>query len=444
MFAVRLLTVSAVLLGLLVPVASGAAATPASPAASPAASAAKAGEPPAKHPASKPRSCRSAGKPSAKRSRPAAARPAAKQRRGARHRRAAKRRRAAARRACLRARRPAARAPAAPSPGAVPAPPLATPSPAPPAAAAPGSCACLDARPAMPRPFSPGSFWNTPLPDSAALDADSDGLVATLAAQVTEQKAWINTYQYSSPLYVVGPDQPHVRVALDKPSSSLSAAFASVPLPPDVVPARGSDAQLVVWQPATDTMWEFFKLARRDDGWHANWGGRMTGMSSNPGWFVEKNWGATATGLPLLGGLITLDDLRRGEIDHALALGVTRARSGVWSWPARRTDGATDNPTAIPEGARFRLDPKLDLDGLALPPLTRMIAEAAQRYGIVVRDKTGSSVTFEAEDATRFATDPWYGPGGWFGGRSPSAVLASFPWSRLQALKLDMRSRSDP
>jgi hypothetical protein len=211
-----------------------------------------------------------------------------------------------------------------------------------------------------------------------------------------------------------------------------------------VVPARGNDAQLVVWQPATDSMWEFFKLVRKEDGWHANWGGRMTGMSSNPGWFAEKNWGATATGLPLLGGLITLDDLRRGEIDHALALGVTRARSHLWSWPARRTDGATANPGAIPEGARFRLDPKLNLAALRLPALTRMIAEAAQRYGIVVRDKTGSSVTFEAEDATRFATDPYYGTGGWFGGRSPSALLARFPWSRLQALRLDMRSRSNP
>jgi hypothetical protein len=217
-----------------------------------------------------------------------------------------------------------------------------------------------------------------------------------------------------------------------------------VPLPRNAKPARGSDAQLVVWQPATDTMWEFFKLARSGGRWHARWGGRMTDMSSNPGWFTDKNWGATATGLPLLGGLITRADLRRGRIDHALALGVTRARSYLWSWPARRTDGATNNPSAIPEGTRFRLDPDLHLGRLHLPPLTRMIARAAQRYGIVVRDKTGSAVTFEAEDATRFSTDPYYGRGGWFGGRSPSAVLARFPWRRLRALRLDMRSRSHP
>jgi hypothetical protein len=317
----------------------------------------------------------------------------------------------------------------------------------PPPAAALGSdqlAAAAAGRPALPRPFARDSFWNRRLPRRAPRAARSRRLVATLAEQVADQKAWVNTYRYSSPVYVARPRQRRVRVRLDKPSASLAAAFASVPLPARAKPARGRDKQLVLWQPSTDTMWEFFKLVRRRDGWHANWGGRMTDVASNPGWFREQNWGATATGLPLLGGLITLDDLRRGRIDHALALGVTRARSYVWSWPARRTDGATNDPTAIPEGARFRLDPRLDLRRLRLPPLTRMIARAAQRYGIVVRDKTGSSVTFEAEDATRLRVDPYYGPGGWFGGRSPSAVLERFPWRRLQALRMDMRSRSDP
>jgi hypothetical protein len=269
-------------------------------------------------------------------------------------------------------------------------------------------------------------------------------LVAALASQVVENKAWINTYQYSSPIYTVGPSQRGVRVTLDRPQAALSHAFGSVPLPPDAQPARGNDAQLVLLQPTTDTMWEFFKLARRQDGWHAAWGGRMTSMSQGSGYFTERNWGATATGLPLIGGLITLKDLRRGRIDHALALGVTRARRYWFSWPAQRTDGATDNPASIPEGARFRLDPNLDLSKLQMPRLVRMMAEAAQRYGIVVRDKTGSSVTFEAEDATHLGTSPYYGPGGWFQGQSPSQLLRSFPWRHLQALPQNLRTASTP
>ena len=33
-----------------------------------------------------------------------------------------------------------------------------------------------------------------------------------------------------------------------------------------------------------------------------------------------------------------------------------------------------------------------------MPPITRMIAEAAQKYGFIVNDQTGATVGFRAED----------------------------------------------
>ena len=110
---------------------------------------------------------------------------------------------------------------------------------------------------------------------------------------------------------------------------------------------------------------------------------RMPGSGAQP-W-----WGATATGLPLLGGLMTIDELQRGSIDHALAMAIPHARAGVWSWPATHSDGDSSGPNSLPEGARLRLDPTLNLKKLNLPPMTRMMAEAAQRYGIVIRDRAG-------------------------------------------------------
>ena len=92
---------------------------------------------------------------------------------------------------------------------------------------------------------------------------------------------------------------------------------------------------------------------------------------------------------------------------------------------------------ALPEGARLRLDPSLDLAALHLPKLTLMIAEAAQRYGLVVRDRS-KVVAFFAQDPVTSATNPYTGPGGYFEGATPSQLLASFPWSRLQALKLSL------
>ena len=86
----------------------------------------------------------------------------------------------------------------------------------------------------------------------------------------------------------------------------------------------------------------------------------------------------------------------------------------------------------MPEGARFRLDPTLDVDKMGLPPLVRIMAKAAQRYGIVVRDQSGV-VAFSGQDPTPTGSNPWTK---WFGGQYPSALVQKFPWQHLQALRM--------
>jgi hypothetical protein len=301
------------------------------------------------------------------------------------------------------------------------------------------------------RLFSPLSFWNAPVPNNAALDPRSPQLVAELLRQVDEEEQarhgpWIGTRNASTPIYRVSKDQPTIRVRLDSHiPHSPREAFRAVPLPRDARPAAGADGELTVWQPATDKLWEFFQLARRGDSWHARWGGAIRHVSRSPGYYTRGSWpgaraywGATATSLPVAGGVMTVAELRRGRIDHALALNIKRARAGVYSWPAQRTDGETPGEDAIPEGARFRLDPQLDVNGLHLPRLTLLLARAAQRYGMVVRDKS-STVAFYAEDPSRFPRDPYrrlFGPD--YPGEL-NLLLERFPWERLQLLQMRLR-----
>jgi hypothetical protein len=292
------------------------------------------------------------------------------------------------------------------------------------------------------RPFSPTSFWNKPLADDAAIDPGSAGYVAELRTQVTTKTPWINTTKFSSPVYTVPADQPTVRVTIDQRQSLLQSASQAVPIPAGATPAAGSDGTIVISQPSTDTMWEYWQAAKRADGWHAMYGGKMSNVSANPGYFSAPAWGATATSLPFLGGLIRLDDLKAGRIDHALAMAIPDTRAGVWSWPAQRTDGRTQSTTAIPEGTRFRLDPALDIAALKLPYVTRLMAQAAQRYGIVVRDTAGN-VAFYGEDPTPTGSDPYTGAQGYFGGQYPSTLVAAFPWDHLEALKTSMHSVSE-
>jgi hypothetical protein len=366
-------------------------------------------------------------------------------------------------RRCAAAARPAAAGPATaavldPAQGVEPAPaqPLGPvpvqkpppPSSPPPVETDPGAEPQVPVTAQAPdRFFAPTSFWNTPVEAAAPLDPDSEEVVAALARQVALERIArtgpaITTREYSVPIYTVPAGQPTVPVRLDSPyvAASLRAAWSAVPLPAGAEPADGHDHHLVVWQPSSDRLWEFWHLSAGADGWEAGWGGAIQGVSESSGAYgpsawpgASPTWGATASSLSLPGGLITLRDLERGQIDHALAISVREVRAHTFFAPARRTDGESFDPLSLPEGAHLRLDPSLDLAALKLPPLVLMMAEAAQRYGIFVRD-VAANVTFYAQDPVNVDYNPYLGPGGYFEGSYPQALLASFPWSRLQLL----------
>jgi hypothetical protein len=286
------------------------------------------------------------------------------------------------------------------------------------------------------RPFAATSFWNARLTQQAPLARRSRAYVQQLVSQVHAFNPWLNSTSYGVPVYVVGPHVRDVRVKLDTWGPDLQRAFDGVPIPERAHGAAGTDSQLTIWQPSRNRLWEFWQLERVQGHWNAHWGGEMRDVSRSPGYFTHSeltnDWGATATGLPLLGGLITFRDLQRGFIDHALAISLVEAEPDDWSWPAQRTDGDyfTKAPVEIPEGMRFRLNPRIDVNALHLPPLDRMLALAAQRYGIVVRDKSGA-VTFYGQDPVGMG-NPWPAA---FDDEYPDNVLAEFPWGDLEALR---------
>ncbi|HTU79078.1 MAG TPA: hypothetical protein VMF09_10005 [Solirubrobacteraceae bacterium] len=323
-----------------------------------------------------------------------------------------------------------------------------------PLAASAASSHRLPARTAAHKPqrlFSASSFWNEELPADAPLDSSSVAVVKALSEELAaETKAgeapFVNTTSWSVPVYKVGPEQPMVTVALEEPARSpaLASAWSAVPLPANAKPAAGGDEHLVVWQPSSNRLWEFWHLTHTSTGWRAAWGGAIRKVSSSSGAYSTKawpgaspNWGATASSLSVAGGLITLEDLEAGRIEHALAIALPDVRGGVYAAPAQRTDGWIEEPRWLPEGAHLRLDPSLKLSSLHLPPFTLMLAKAAQRYGIVVRDQAAET-TFYAQDPMPTGTNPYTGPDGYFEGESPQKLLASFPWSHLQLLKMNL------
>ena len=298
--------------------------------------------------------------------------------------------------------------------------------------------------------YSPSSFWNTQVPATAPLDPKSGPIVAafnSLVASELREKAGpsINTTEYSVPIYTVPAQQPTVKVTLDSENApALQDAWNAVPVPPKAQPAKGTDGRLVIWQPSSDKLWDFWRAVHKKDGWHASWGGATQDVSSASGlpdaasWpGAQPWWGTSGCSLGVVGGLITIEDINQELINHALQIAIPNVRAGVYASPALRTDGQTHDPLALPEGARLRLDPSLDLRALHLPRLTLMMARAAKHYGIFVINRS-KDVAFQAQDPVTTGGNPYIGPDGYFEGSYPRELLSQFPWEHLQLLKTDL------
>jgi hypothetical protein len=312
------------------------------------------------------------------------------------------------------------------------------------------------AQPAEGRPFAPDSTWNTPLAADAPLDPTSRARTEALAADIKAKSArgmqpWPGVGHTT--FYTVARDQPRVSVKLRTGpwGAPLQHVLdAGVPIPDRAVPGAGTDGHMVVWQPSTDTMWELWQARRAGRGWQASWGGAMQSVSKSPGYYTNRswsglspgegwNWGATASSLPEAAGLVRIAELRAGHIDHAVAVDTAQPCKGAFAWPAQRTDGLDANTaTCIPEGARLRIDPRLDVDKLGLSPTARTIAVAAQRYGMIVRDRTFGTFQIDMEGPPDPHHDPYKGPGGIYGGQPSYLILKNFPWDSIQLMRMQV------
>jgi hypothetical protein len=295
--------------------------------------------------------------------------------------------------------------------------------------------------------FAADSFWYHQIPADAPIDPNSANLTLNLTQQIKTyyNNVILNTTSYASPVYVVPEGVPTVPVKFwDCQGKGYTPAgildqWAAVPIPSYAQPATGTDAEMTIYQPSTDTLWEFWQTKVVNGVWQACWGGRLQNASKNNGTW-PSGFGTTATGLPFLGGQISAEELQRGEICHAIGISLVDVETyWKYSWPAQRSDGY--NPTSaanrIAEGQRFRLDPTVNVDALKIHPVAKTIAKAAQKYGFIVWDKAGS-VSLRAWNPKGYTlagkVDPY---AALFNGTANYALLNGFPWDKLQFLPMN-------
>ncbi|HTG54958.1 MAG TPA: hypothetical protein VL943_01730 [Niabella sp.] len=292
--------------------------------------------------------------------------------------------------------------------------------------------------------FASTSFWYTPIPANVALHPNSANLNKEFNRQRTSwyQTVNINTREYTSPVYTVPADQPKIAIGWNDCQKKgfiekgFLAQVADVPMPIYAKEAAGSDAEMTVYQPSTDTIWELWQAKKDANGkWIACWGGKLAGASKSAG-IMPKPYGTTASGLPFVGGQITAEELERGEIKHAIGIALVDVEHfNIYSWPANRSDGynPTKKPNWIAEGQRFRFDPSISVDSLNVSRAAKIIFKAGQKYGFVVWDKAGA-VSIRAQNVSSYAENPYPAL---FDNKPAYEVIKNLPWTRIQFLPMN-------
>jgi hypothetical protein len=295
------------------------------------------------------------------------------------------------------------------------------------------------------RPFADTSAWNTLIPANASVDPNSTTLVTDLSSIAGQTEFWINIQDYSVPVYWVDSTMmPNVIVTTSlggtgfrtgAANDSVAGGTGPAPIPAGAMAAVGSDRHLAIVDRATRMEWGFWDAAHAT-GWTAGQAATMdlAGSGARP---PERNnpwWaghGPRACGFALIAGLITVEEMRAGSIEHALVLAYPHIRSRYYTQPASSAQGTTSDALAtrgILCGGRVQLDPSLDLSTLGLSASGLIIARALQRYGAFVGDYSGSVSLYADESPDALVA--------WQGGLLANGEAAKIPLARFRVLTI--------
>ncbi len=256
------------------------------------------------------------------------------------------------------------------------------------------------------RPFSDDSPWNTPIAADAALQADSQELIADFeSSSPYGEHLDVNIESYSIPLYYADSSTPVYTVLSDVGGLGWTGdngmdTTGQMPIPDGAEPDPESDHHLLIVDREQMTEWGCWNMVREGQDWHAglcatsdlNGTGVRVPANDNPTWYTSH--GARACGFPLIAGLIRPEEIEAGRIDHALVVAYPHIRAGWYTPPASTAQAANGNGAqsdrGVPCGGRLRYNPEIDLDSLGLSRAGRIVLLALQEYGAYVGDFSGA------------------------------------------------------
>jgi hypothetical protein len=245
--------------------------------------------------------------------------------------------------------------------------------------------------------FTPDDAWNLDI-SGAAVDSAQTSVVA--AAVGTAKLHPDFGVGFGIPFNVVPSSQAAVPVTFDQyPDESDPGPY---PFPdPSVARVEGTDdphscsgdCHLLAVQMGTCMLYEGYACHYDNaKGWICSNGAKWDLKKKSYGQRPDGWTSVDAAGLAVYAGLARYEEVKAGEITHALrfTLSHTAARH-----IAPATHDAGSGTTAPPMGLRVRL--KASYDASALAPDAQIFVRAMKKYGMILADN-GSNFYFQSED----------------------------------------------
>ena len=232
--------------------------------------------------------------------------------------------------------------------------------------------------------FPPDNVWNMNIA-KLPLNPLSATWKRTMHANTTRLHPDFGPPSYGMPFDVVSSAHATVPVSFTYASESDPGPY---PFGSDIHIEGGSDRHAIMVNQNTCTLYELYN-ARWNSGSPTAGSGAIWDLGSNA--LRPRRWtSADAAGLPIFPGLVRLDEVQAGAINHAIRFTVNCTRNR-YLWPARHQAGV-NNGKCPPMGARFRLKGAFDMSGFGHQ--ARVILRAMKRYGLIVADN-GSDWFFQ-------------------------------------------------
>jgi|GEM_PF-2017093 len=275
-------------------------------------------------------------------------------------------------------------------------------------------------------PFHPNSIWNKPISTTPVVLTQFNGAVSALA-QCGTAILGIDWGGFAA-IYPAGSTAPRRMV------SRNGGAGVSIPVPEPVyadpptnnwntpepgIDCTNRDCKIMIQDLSTNRSYDFYRWTKDTDvgdgiDYNVVSGGWNDLSSAGDGLYACWNggsvFGGRAAGWPYSGGAVTLAEMQAalapggsGYLNHALSVALPKGliqgnlpkfqRDYPRVWPARSTDGFSQNSGHFIMGQRLQLDPSVNVDALNLSPGAKVLARTLQRYGAWISDSGSGAQT---------------------------------------------------